>query len=162
VLQHLPLRLLVVGRDNRAPFLQQIQQLHLDGRVFFLEPSSDIMQFYSAADVYTGPSLHDSFALPPIEAMACGLPVITSLTYSGSQIITEGLDGFVLSVAQDSAALSQLIFRLYANPELRRTVGENTARTARSYSWERNASEAWEFLSKAAGSAPNEIQAPGV
>jgi len=151
--QHLPLHLLVVGRDNRAPFLEQIQRLHLDGRVLFLEPSSDVMQFYAAADVYAGPSLHDSFALPPIEAMACGLPVITSVTNGGSQIITEGLDGFVLSDAQDSVALSRLISRLYEQPDLRRTVGENAARTAQSYSWERNASETWEFLCRAAGSS---------
>jgi len=151
--RHLPLRLLVVGRDNRAPFLEQVQRLHLDGRVLFLEPSSDIMQFYAAADVYAGPSLHDSFALPPIEAMACGLPVITSVTNGGSQIITEGFDGFVLSDAQDSVALSRLISRLYEQPDLRRTVGENAARTAQSYSWERNASETWEFLCRAAGSA---------
>ncbi len=152
-IQHLPLRLLIVGRDDRAPFLEQIQHLHLEGRVFFLDPSSDIMHFYSAADVYTSPSLHDSFALPPIEAMACGLPVITSVTNGGSQIITEGFDGFVLSDAQDSVALSRLISQLYEQPELRRSVGENAARTAKSYSWERNASETWEFLAKAATSS---------
>jgi glycosyltransferase involved in cell wall biosynthesis len=148
--QHLPLRLLVVGRDDRAPFLEQIRHLHLDGRVFFQEPSSDIMEFYAAADVYAGPSLHDSFALPPIEAMACGLPVITSITNGGSQMITEGFDGFVLSDAQDSVALSRLIARLYEQPDLRRSVGENAARTAQSYSWERNALETWEFLCDAA------------
>ena len=153
VIQHLPLRLLIVGRDDRAPFLEQIQHLHLEDRVFFLDPSSDIMHFYSAADVYTGPSLHDSFALPPIEAMACGLPVITSVTNGGSQIIKEGFDGFVLSDAQDSVALSRLISQLYEQPELRRSVGENAARTAKSYSWERNASETWEFLSRAATSS---------
>ncbi len=152
-IQHLPLRLLIVGRDDRAPFLEQIQHLHLEGHVFFLDPSSDIMHFYSAADVYAGPSLHDSFALPPIEAMACGLPVITSVTNGGSQIITEGFDGFVLSDAQDSVALSHLISQLYEQPELRRSVGENAARTAKSYSWERNASETWEFLAKAATSS---------
>lgn len=153
-IRHLPLRLLVVGRDNSAPFLELIRHLQLAGRVFFHEPSSDIMQFYAAADVYAGPSLHDSFALPPLEAMACGLPVITSLSNGGSQIITEGFDGFVLSDAQDSGALSRLISRLYEQPDLRRSVGENAARTAQSYSWERNASETWEFLLKAAGSSP--------
>lgn len=151
-IRQIPLHLLVVGRDDRAPFLQQIQQLHLDGRVLFLEPTSDIVQFYAAADVYTGPSLHDSFALPPIEAMACGLPVITSRTNGGSQIITEGVDGFVLNDPQDIAALSQIITRLYEHPDLRRSVGENAARTAQSYSWDRNASETWDFLSKASGS----------
>ena len=152
-IQYLPLRLLVIGRDNRAPFLEQIQHLQLDGRVLFLEPTSDIMQFYAAADVYTGPSLHDSFALPPIEAMACGLPVITSVTNGGSQIITEGVDGFVLSDPLDSVALSGLISRLYEQPDFRHSVGEQAARTAQSYSWERNASETWEFLCQAAGSS---------
>jgi glycosyltransferase involved in cell wall biosynthesis len=149
----IPLRLLVVGRDERAPFLQMIRDFHLDGRVFFLEPSSDIMHFYAAADVYTGPSLHDSFALPPIEAMACGLPVITSVTNGGSQIVTEGFDGFILSDAQDSAALSRLISRLYEQPDLSRSVGENAKRTAQAYSWERNASETWEFLGRSGGSS---------
>jgi UDP-glucose:(heptosyl)LPS alpha-1,3-glucosyltransferase len=151
--QHLPLRLLVVGRDNSAPFLELIRHLQLAGRVLFHESSSDIMQFYAAADVYAGPSLHDSFALPPLEAMACGLPVITSAANGGSQIISEGLDGFVLSDPQDSGALAGLISRLYEQPELRRSVGENAARTAQSYSWERNASETWDFLSKAAGAS---------
>jgi UDP-glucose:(heptosyl)LPS alpha-1,3-glucosyltransferase len=152
-LRHLPLRVLVVGGDSTAPFLALIQQLQLSGSVHFHAASSDVMQFYAAADVYTGPSLHDSFALPPIEAMACGLPVITSIANGGSQIITEGVDGFVLGDPQDSAALSQIITCLYGQPDLRRTVGENAARTAQAYSWERNASETWEFLSKAGGSS---------
>jgi glycosyltransferase involved in cell wall biosynthesis len=152
VLQNLPVRLLVVGRDNPSPFLELIQTLHLTDRISFHPPTPDIMHFYAAADVYTGPSLHDSFALPPLEAMACGLPVITSVTNGGSQIITEGVDGFVLSNAQDSVALSSLISRLHEQPDLRRSVGENAARTAQSYSWERNASETWEFLTRAATS----------
>jgi UDP-glucose:(heptosyl)LPS alpha-1,3-glucosyltransferase len=152
-IRHLPLRILVVGRDHSAPFLALIVRLQLVGRVILHPPSSDIMQFYAAADAYTGPSLHDSFALPPLEAMACGLPVITSVTNGGSQIITEGFDGFVLNDAQDSVALSRLISHLYEQPELSRSVGENAARTAKSYSWERNASETWEFLSKAAAAS---------
>jgi len=149
-IQNLPLRLLVVGRDNSAPFLELIENLQLTGRIHFHAPTADIMHFYAAADVYTGPSLHDSFALPPLEAMACGLPVITSVSNGGSQIITEGFDGFVLSDAQDSLALSHIISRLYEQSELRQSVGQNAAHTAQSYSWERNASETWEFLSNAA------------
>jgi len=161
-IQHLPLRLLVVGRDSSAPFLELIRHLHLAGRVSFHEPSADIMQFYAAADVYTGPSLHDSFALPPLEAMACGLPVITSVSNGGSEIITEGLDGFVLSEAQDSVALSRLISRLYEQTELRRSIGGNAARTAQSFSWERNASETWEFLRKAVSSSPTTTQGTAI
>jgi glycosyltransferase involved in cell wall biosynthesis len=144
----LPVKLLVVGRDKQAPFVDQIRQLQLEGRVLFPGPSADILQFYAAADVYAGPSLHDSFALPPIEAMACGLPVITSVTNGGAQIITEGLDGYVLNDPQDSEALARLLGRLYGDPALCRSVGQNAAQTAQSYTWERNASETWDFLCK--------------
>jgi len=145
----LPLKLLVVGRDDRTPFFEQIRQLGLGDRVFFPEPSPDVMKFYAAADVYAGPSLHDSFALPPIEAMAAGLPVITSAKNGGSQIIAEGVDGFVLDNPEDSARLAEIIQRLCGSPELRLRVGENAARTAQSYTWERNAAETFDFVMKA-------------
>ena len=148
-LPEFPLRVLVAGRDNRAPFLAHIRSLNQEGRVLFAESSADVMQFYAAADVYAGPSLHDSFALPPIEAMASGLPVITSVNNGGSQIITEGVDGFILNNPGDSAALAPLVRRLYQHPDLCRGVGENAARTALSYTWERTASETWEFLKQA-------------
>lgn len=148
--RHLPLKLLVVGRDEYAPFLEQIRQLQLENRVFFPQPSPDVMQFYAAADAYTGPSLHDSFALPPLEAMASGLPVITSAKNGGSQIITEGVDGFVLGNPEDTASLSEIIQRLCASPELCRSVGENAARTAQVYTWERNANETFNFLAQQA------------
>lgn len=147
--RELPLKLLVVGRDDRAPFLEQIRRLELHDRVIFPQPSPDVMQFYAAADVYAGPSLHDSFALPPIEAMAAGLPVITSTKNGGSQIITETVDGFVLENPEDSARLAEIIHRLCSSPQLCRTVGENAARTAQSYTWERNAAETFDFLTRA-------------
>jgi glycosyltransferase involved in cell wall biosynthesis len=144
-----PFRVLVVGRDSRAPFLSELQRLNLEGRVTFAEPSSDVMQFYAAADVYAGPSLHDSFALPPLEAMACGLPVITSASNGGSQAIHDGIDGFVLSDPRDAATLAKLLCRLKDDSDLRRCVGENAARTAQSYTWQRNAAETLAFLTEA-------------
>ena len=145
----LPMRVLVVGRDDRAAFLAQMKDLHIEERVVFAEPSSDVMQFFAACDVYAGPSLHDSFALPPLEAMASGLAVITSKDNGGSQVITEGVDGFVLSDPRNSAALGQLLRRLYEDPELRRSVGESAARTVQSLTWERNARETLAFLTAA-------------
>lgn len=144
-----PMRVLVAGQDDRTPFLAQIRELHLEDRVLFAEHSSDVMQFFAAADAYAGPSLHDSFALPPLEAMACGLPVITSAENGGSQVIRDGCDGFVLRNPRDSATLAQLMRRLYEEPDLRRSVGENAARTVQSLTWERNARETLAFLTEA-------------
>lgn len=144
-----PFHVLVAGRDDRSPFLSQIRALSLDDKVQFAEHSPDVLQFYAASDVYAGPSLHDSFALPPLEAMACGLPVITTPSNGGSQAISDGVDGFVLQEANDSTALGEILRRLYEQPELRRSVGENAARTAQSYTWDRNARETLAFLTEA-------------
>lgn len=151
-LPQLPLQVLVAGRDARAVFLSQIESLQLHHRVLFADPSPDVMRFYAAADAYCGPSLHESFSLPPLEAMATGLPVIASAQSGVSQAITHGSDGFILDNPEDPAALAELLSRLCQQPDLCRSLGENAARTAQSYSWERNAAETWEFLRKAAGS----------
>ena len=144
-----PVRVLIAGRDDRSPFLDQTRELKIEGQVLFAEPSAEVMQFLAAADVYAGPSLHDSFALPPLEAMACGLAVITSKDNGGAEVITEGCDGFVLNDPRDSGALAEILRKLYKNPELRQSVGENAARSAQKLTWERNARETWEFVSEA-------------
>jgi glycosyltransferase involved in cell wall biosynthesis len=149
-LPHLPLQVLVAGRDTRDLFLSQIESLQLRDRVLFADPSPDVMRFYAAADAYCGPSLPESFSLPPLEAMACGLPVIASARSGVSQTITHGSDGFVLENPEDSAALAAFLSCLCQEPDLCRSLGENAARTAQSYSWERNAAETWDFLCTAA------------
>jgi UDP-glucose:(heptosyl)LPS alpha-1,3-glucosyltransferase len=138
-LPDLHLKLLVVGRDDRSPFEPLIKKAGLDRRVKFSEPSSDILGFYAASDVYVGPSLHDSFAFPPLEAMACGLPVITSSQNGGCEIITDGVDGFVLTEPRDSCKLAGLIALLYRDRDRRQRVGEAAAKTAQQYTWDENA-----------------------
>jgi glycosyltransferase involved in cell wall biosynthesis len=140
-LRHLPLRLLVVGRDDRAPYARLIRERGIDEYVRFLEPASDILKFYAASDVYVGPSLHDSFALPPLEAMACGLPIITSARNGGAEIISHGIDGFVLADPRDSNELAGLLECLYHDRDLRKRVGEIAVKTARQCTWNRNAGE---------------------
>jgi glycosyltransferase involved in cell wall biosynthesis len=149
--RQLPLKLLIVGRDDRAPFERQIRRLELAASVTFADPSPDVLQFYAAADAYVGPSLHDSFALPPLEAMACGLAVITSSQNGGAQVITEGMDGFVLADPEDRSRLAKLIADLCRQPELCSKIGSNAAVTAKSYDWERNAGETFGFLRSAIG-----------
>jgi glycosyltransferase involved in cell wall biosynthesis len=101
----------------------------------------DVEFYYAAADAYVGPSLEDAFAFPPFEAMACGLPVIVSGQAGVSELLTHGVDGFILDDPKDSASLAKLISILYHDPEFRRRMGENAARTARHYTWERNAEQ---------------------
>jgi glycosyltransferase involved in cell wall biosynthesis len=97
--------------------------------------------YYAAADAYVGPSLDDAFAQPPAEAMACGLPVITSRTNGGSEIITHGSNGLVLEDPSDSHLLARMIGDLMSDPALRNHLGNAAAETARQYTWECNAAQ---------------------
>jgi UDP-glucose:(heptosyl)LPS alpha-1,3-glucosyltransferase len=147
----LPLRLLVVGQDDRAPFDDMSAHLNVFERVTFLPPSPDVAQFYAACDVYTGPSLHDSFAMPPAEAMACGLPVITTRNNGGSEIIVHGENGLILEDVGDSGALAEMIRSLCESRELRDKLGRNAARTAAQFTWEDNAQRMRELFGRAIG-----------
>jgi len=144
--RELPLQVLVVGRDARAPYEADLQRLGLQPRVQFALLSAEVMQFYAAADAYVAPSLYDSFALPAVEAMACGLPVIISQRAGVSELIEDGVDGFVLQDPRDTRELARQIRLLYDDPALRERLSENAARTAQCLSWERNVEETKAFL----------------
>lgn len=146
----LPLRLLIVGNDARGPFEQTVRKKNLADEVLFLNPSPDVMQFYAAADIYAGPSLEDAYALPIIEAMACGLPVIASSRAGASEIITDAEDGLILRDPQDANELATDLRRLASDARLREELGKRATETAQQYSWERNAAALWDELTAAA------------
>jgi glycosyltransferase involved in cell wall biosynthesis len=148
--RELPLKLLVVGADDRDAYGPAIRACGVADRVCFLDSSADVLQFYSAADVYAGPSLEDAYGLPILEAMACGLPVIASPRAGVSEIITHGKDGMILREAQDARDLARTLRILRGDPELCRQMGAEACKTAREQTWDRNAEEAWKFLSEAA------------
>src|SRR5208282_3785004 len=92
-LKELPLLLLVAGKDDPYPYLRRIHDRGIEGAVRFMPSRPDVEWYYAAADAYVGPSLEDTYALPPAEAMACGLPVFSSAATGTAEIITHGVDG---------------------------------------------------------------------
>jgi glycosyltransferase involved in cell wall biosynthesis len=141
LLPELPITLLVAGNEASAPFESLARDKGVADRVLFLPLRKDVEFYYAAADVYTGPSLEDTFALPPQEAMACGVPTIVSSTNGTCEIVTDGVDGFVLADPADSTGLASMIRRLYDDPDLRRRMGIAAATTALQFTWDRNASD---------------------
>lgn len=135
-LPELPITLIVVSREPRGLYRSVLADL--GNRVRFLPIRRDVELYYAAADVYIGPSLEDTFSMPPAEAMACGLPVIVSATAGVSEIITDGTDGFVLKDPRDATGLATMVRRLYEDKGLRGRLGEWAAATARKYTWESN------------------------
>ncbi len=142
----LPLRLLVVGRESASSWVKTIAELQLADRVSFSLPSANVLDFLAAADVYAAPSLEDSFNLPALEAMACGLPVIVSTRAGISEWIHNGSDGMLLQDPQDPAELAAALQKLIRDPESMRCLGENAARTATTLSWDSHADAIYNLL----------------
>jgi UDP-glucose:(heptosyl)LPS alpha-1,3-glucosyltransferase len=129
------IRLLIVGNDSTAPYEEAIQRHGLRDAVNFLPLRSDVEFYYAAADVYTSPSIEDAFSLPALEAMACGLPMITSRAAGVSEIIRQGEDGLVLEDPTDAKTLSEWLARLASDAEWRNRMGSAAARKAAQYTW---------------------------
>jgi glycosyltransferase involved in cell wall biosynthesis len=141
LLRELPIDLLVVGRENPHEYRAFIEAKHLSERVQFQRPRTDVEYYYAAADAYVGPSLEDTFAQPPAEAMACGLPVIVSTSNGTCEIIAHEQDGLILQDPADATSLAGMIRRLYEDRDFCSHLGQNAHKTAKQYTWERNVRE---------------------
>lgn len=92
-------------------------------------------QLYDAVSVYVQPSVTESFGIEVLEAMAHSRPVIASEGAGASELITEGLEGFVVPI-RDPKALADRISFLKNNPNKIATMGKKAREKALNYSWE--------------------------
>lgn len=107
-----------------------------------------LRELYRQALVFVYPSRHEGFGLPPLEAMACGTPVLSTATGA----IDDYLGGGGIVVAPgDRTAFARQLRRLCESSALRRELREGGAGRAESYRWERSAGLMTELLARAAG-----------
>src|SRR5262245_8108512 len=91
-----PFRLLVIGNPRTGCYERLAGRLGIGRRVHFLGPRRDIENCYYAADFLVHPTFYDPCSLVVLEALACGLPVITSQYNGASELLTPTDDGFVI------------------------------------------------------------------
>lgn len=96
-------------------------------------PHQEIPKVFSEAHIYVYPSLHEGSTVSIYEAMASGLPVVT--TPNAGSVVRDGIDGFVVPV-QDVAAIRDRIERLYYDDDLRQEMGKNALLRAAEFSWD--------------------------
>ena len=115
-------RLVVVGADRRTGALRRrADALGLGSRVIFAGAQREVRPWYGAADCFVLPTLYDPFPNAALEAMASGMPVITSSNCGAAEFIAEGDNGYVCD-ALDIAALADRMGRI--GPATARTMGE--------------------------------------
>lgn len=119
--------LLVVGRDrNISQFRARSESLGLKQRAIFMGPQEDVKPYYGAADALVLPTLYDPFPNVALEAMASGLPVITSFKSGAAELIENGRNGFVCD-ALDVPALAAHMKAI--TPESAKTLGAQARAT---------------------------------
>ena len=117
---------------------QTLDELDLQKRVIFIGsvPDEDLPMFYTAATMLVYPSVYEGFGLPPLEAMACGCPVVTGDTSSMPEVVG---DAGILVDAHDDTAVASAILRVGADEGLRRRMSEKGKLRAAAFSWEKTA-----------------------
>lgn len=108
-------------------------------------PRADIHREYSDADIFVLPSLAEGMAVVTLEAMAVGLPVIT--TPNSGSCVRDGIDGIIVPPA-DASALETAIERLISNRSLRETMSKNAKARAAQFTWEKYESRLIDALSR--------------
>ena len=97
-------------------------------------PRSKVIDEFRRADVFVFPTLCDSFGIVQLEAMACGVPVIT--TPNCGAVVRDGVDGFIVPI-RDAAAIADKVELLLGDRELRARMSANARERAREFTWAR-------------------------
>ncbi len=132
-----PVKLLVLGSDRPGSYKRDAQQAGAGEAVQFLGAVGNTLPYYAAADVFALPTWYDSCSLVVLEALACGLPVITTSHNGAAELLTDGFDGFVLDNPGDSTLLAQRL-RSLLDPAVRSRVGAAARRLAERHPIEAN------------------------
>jgi UDP-glucose:(heptosyl)LPS alpha-1,3-glucosyltransferase len=149
-LRDLPVLLIAAGDDSPDSFRETAKSLGIFERCRFEPSREEVLDFYAAADFYVSPTREDSFGLPVAEAMACGLPAITSIFAGVSSLLRDGVDSFILRDPYDAKTLATMIRTLCQQAEWRSRMGQAGARASLEWTWDRNAAAVIQLLQKTA------------
>lgn len=148
-----PARLVIAGKPQ--PHFPEIPAMIERSRYnadilrpgFFKE--EDLPKLYQAAEAFLFPSLYEGFGIPPLEALACGTPVVCSNSSSLPEVVG---DAAILLPPTDVAAWAHAMHQIVTDRALRRSLTEKAASQARKFSWQRTAEQTLEAYRQTAKS----------
>jgi UDP-glucose:(heptosyl)LPS alpha-1,3-glucosyltransferase len=147
-----PVHLLVAGRGTgrrqRAAAERRVREAGLDGRVTFAGAVRPSLHALAAADALIHLSWHDSFGFVALEAMACGLPVVTTPYVGASELIDDGVSGLIVDPARDEQIREAIVS--LSDAGLREDLGRAAAAVAAAHDESRNFERVLEVFTLAA------------
>lgn len=116
----------------------RVEKLGMTDKIIFTEyvPSEDMAPLMCGALAFVFPSLYEGFGMPPLEAMACGVPVLASGEASLPEVTG---DCAVICDAYSPKSIAQGLYRLYSDEKLRAELSRKGIERAKSFTWERSA-----------------------
>ncbi len=128
----------------------RVQALGLEDRVIFTQyiASEDMCALMSGALAFTFPSLYEGFGMPPLEAMACGTPVLVSDAASLPEVTGNSA---VIVRAEDTDSITQGLVRLATDADLRRRLSQEGLARAKTFTWERSAGMLYDIYREVLG-----------
>jgi glycosyltransferase involved in cell wall biosynthesis len=149
---HLEEKLLIVGVPNwkQTDFFKVVQQSGFSEDIVFLDfvSEEELALLYNAATVFLYPSLYEGFGIPPLEAMACGVPVITSNTTSIPEVVG---DAALLIDPANGEELKSALAKLLDDKGLRDALANRGLEQAKKFSWKKMAEETLDTYEKVYG-----------
>ena len=142
--------LVVAGGKGEPHVFQDVSFKTFPSRVFFTGYVHDenLPALYSGAQAFIYPSLYEGFGLPPLEAMACGTPVIVSNATSLPEVVGDAglyVDPFNVESIADA------IKKIASDQNLREKLSQKGLKRSKLFSWEKTAELTWQVLSEVAG-----------
>ena len=149
------LKLVKVGPSGRHKrfrrnTLRKLDSSGISRDVIFVDYASELelAYYYSSAALLAYPSLYEGFGLPPLEAMACGCPVVTTNTSSLPEVVGEA--GIMVN-PYDTDSLAQAMRQVLTRSELRDDMVRKGLEQAKRFSWEKTARQTMEVYEKIGG-----------
>lgn len=141
--------LLILGsyRDSDGPLVRLADSLGMSEKIIFTGfiPEIELPIFYNASSLFVYPSFYEGFGLPPLEAMSCGTPVISSNLSSIPEVVK---DNGILIDPYNVKELQHSIEEVLNNTNLRSNLRKNSLLGAKKFSWENTAKLTLEAYNK--------------
>ncbi|HEV8341186.1 MAG TPA: glycosyltransferase [Candidatus Binatia bacterium] len=142
-------RLVVLGSGRVQLYKMLARLLGIHGRVIFAGATGAIERYYAAADIFVLPTYYDPFAAVCLEAMACGLPVVTTRMNGAAELIEQGQSGLVLDQGAGEEELTGSIRRLL-DPRERALMGAHATERSNEFTVQRHVGEMVSTLERVA------------
>jgi UDP-glucose:(heptosyl)LPS alpha-1,3-glucosyltransferase len=165
-----PIQLIACGGGNVEPYLRQSRALGLSNRVRLLGFVPDVRDAYWGCDFFALPTYYDPCSLVVLEALACGLPVITTAQNGAGELITQGLEGFVVPSPDARVPLAEALEAMTHDPS-RRLMARRASELGRSQSLDQHVARLVELFAKVASEkrtsprshrTPTSLVGPGI